>query len=100
MKILINDIDKKNQIFIINGISLHSKRYLHHKVNKNLIQLLKNQFSKYDIVYDIVMGISTEIGTDYYIEDMIKNLEHFYNKNLTYKEIKSVIESYNDCQNL
>lgn len=83
----------------IGGITLHCSTYLRHKVEKRFVDMLKDEFSKHDIVYDIVMSISSEFGTDYYIEHFIKTLESFYDRDLTYKEIESFIEAYNDCQN-
>ena len=91
---------KETNHYKINGITLHCSKYLRHKVNKSLVALLKEDYDKSDIVYDIVMNISSEFGTDYYIEEMIKTLEAFYGRDLTYKEIESFIEAYNDCQNL
>ena len=100
MKILINELDKNNQRFTIDGITLHSSTYLRYKVNSNHIDFLNDKFNKNNIVYDIVMYLSSEFGTDYYIEQLIKTLEKFYSRDLTHAEIKSFIEAYNDYQNL
>tara|TARA_Y100001963_G_C6549366_1_gene339120 strand:+ start:335 stop:631 length:297 start_codon:yes stop_codon:yes gene_type:complete len=87
----------KSDYYKINGITLYGSAYLKHKVNKSLIELLKDEFSQNDIVYDIAMSITSEYGTDYHIEEMIKNLEAFYCRDLTYDEIESFIEAYIDC---
>tara|TARA_R100000655_G_C2958720_1_gene188521 strand:+ start:676 stop:966 length:291 start_codon:yes stop_codon:yes gene_type:complete len=90
---------RKSSTYTIDGVRLCSSIYLKYKVEKRFVELLKEEYSQNDIVYDIVMGISSEFGTDYYIEEIIKVLEAFYNRALTYQEIKSFIEAYNDCQN-
>ena len=90
---------RKSSTYTIDGVRLYSSIYLKYKVEKRFVELLKEEYSQNDIVYDIVMGISSEFGTDYYIEEIIKVLEAFYNRALTYQEIKSFIEAYNDCQN-
>ena len=88
------------QRYTINGITLYASRYLRYKVSPRYIELLEEEFDKNDIIYDIVMNITSEFGADYYIEELIKTLEVFYGRDLTYKEIESFIEAYNDCQNL
>ena len=85
------------EIYEINGITLHGSVYLNHKVNKSMIEVLKDEFNQNDIIYDIAMRITSEYGTDYHIEEMIKNLEAFYCRDLTYDEIESFIEAYIDC---
>tara|TARA_R110000824_G_scaffold28046_1_gene94581 strand:+ start:220 stop:522 length:303 start_codon:yes stop_codon:yes gene_type:complete len=96
MKIL-NPTNSKR--YTIDGITLYGFTYLRHKVEKKLIELLKDEFSENDIVYDIVMNLTSEFGDNYHIEEMIKILESFYNRDLTMLEIKSCIEAYNDYQN-
>ena len=91
---------RDTQRYTINGITLYASTYLRYKVSPEYIELLKEEFDKNDIVYDIVMSISSEFGTDYYIERLIKSIEAFYGRDLTYKEIESCIEAYNDYQNL
>ena len=85
--------------YTINGITLHSSTYLKHKVEKRFVDALKDEFSQNDIVYDIVMSITSEFGDDYNIEEMIKTLESFYDRPLKMQEIESFIEAYNDYQN-
>ena len=90
---------KKSSTYTIDGTRLCSSIYLKYKVEKRFVKMLKEEYSQSDIVYDIVMGISSEFGTDYRIEEVIKVLEAFYNRALSYQEIRSFIEAYNDCQN-
>tara|TARA_R100001443_G_scaffold112501_1_gene126052 strand:+ start:347 stop:640 length:294 start_codon:yes stop_codon:yes gene_type:complete len=91
---------RNSERYTINGITLYASTYLRYKVSPKYIELLKDEFDENDIVYDIVMSISSEFGTDYYIEELMKAIEVFYGRNLTYKEIESFIEAYNDYQNL
>ena len=90
---------RKSSTYTIDGVRLCSSIYLKYKVEKRFVEMLKEEYSQNDIVYDIVMGISSEFGTDYHIEEVIKVLEAFYERALSYQEIKSFIEAYNDCQN-
>ena len=48
--------------------------------------------------YDIIMSICSQFGDDFYIEEWIKNIEVFYNRDLSMAEIESCIEAYNDYQ--
>jgi hypothetical protein len=90
---------RETERYTINGMTLYASTYLRYKVSPKYIELLKEEFDENDIVYDIVMSISSEFGTDYHIEKLIKALETFYGRDLTYKEIESCIEAFNDCQN-
>ena len=90
---------KNTELYTIGGITLHASTYLKHKVEKRFVDALKDEFSQTDIVYDIVMSITSEFGDDYNIEEMIKTLESFYNRPLKMQEIESFIEAYNDYQN-
>ena len=91
---------RNSERYTINGITLYASTYLRYKVSPEYIELLKDEFDENDIVYDIVMSITSEFGADYYIERLMKALEVFYGRDLTYKEIESCIEAYNDYQNL
>ena len=91
---------RDTQRYTINGITLYASTYLRYKVSPKYIELLKDEFDENDIVYDIVMRISSEFGTDYHIEELMKAIEVFYGRYLTNEEIESVIEAYNDYQNL
>lgn len=90
---------KNTEFYTISGLRLYASTYLRYKVESKFIKLLREEYTQSDIVYDVVMGISSEFGTDYRIEEIIKVLEAFYNRALTYQEIKSFIEAYNDYQN-
>ena len=90
---------KNTERYTIQGTTLYASIYLRHKVEKRFVDMLKDEFSQSDIVYDIIMSITSEFGSDYHIEEMIKSLESFYGRDLTMREIESVIESYNDYQN-
>ncbi len=91
---------RNSERYTINGITLYASTYLRYKVSPKYIELLKDEFDENDIVYDIVMRISSEFGTDYHIEELMKAIEVFYGRYLTYEEIESFIEAYNDYQNL
>ena len=86
--------------YTISGITLYASTYLKYNVEKRFVDALKDEFSQNDIVYDIVMSITSEFGDDYNIEEMIKTLESFYDRPLKMQEIESFIEAYNDYQNL
>ena len=90
---------RNSERYTINGITLYASTYLRHEVEKRFVDALKDEFSQTDIVYDIVMSITSEFGDDYNIEGMIKTLESFYSRPLTMQEIESFIEAYNDYQN-
>ena len=53
---------RDTQRYTINGITLYASTYLRYKVSPKYIELLKDEFDENDIVYDIVMRISSEFG--------------------------------------
>ena len=62
---------RNSERYTINGITLYASTYLRHEVKKRFVDSLKDEFSQTDIVYDIVMSITSEFGDDYNIEGFL-----------------------------
>ncbi len=93
-------ITENQNYYRIDWFNLSLSHYWKSNIKNGMIKAMKEEmgFSKYSAIYDIAMETFCECGADINHEELIKHVEHIFERDLYHYELVDYVQAINDYQ--